>query len=83
MVNFVRGVLIISVGLKEDFKELLGFEQDHAGRVENRVYVDSPENPDKQGTSADHECQCILDAEQVFQSIEYLVVKLRETTGAS
>lgn len=48
------------LGLKEDFKEQVGFEQGHTRRVENRIYVDSPENADKE-QDANHECQFVLD----------------------
>lgn len=67
-------MLIILLGLKEDFRGQLGFEQGHAGRVENRIYVENHGNSDKEGTSAAHERQCILDPKQVFQPGVCLVV---------
>ena len=40
------GVTIL-LGLKEAFKEQVGLEQGPAGRVENRIHVERPENADK------------------------------------
>lgn len=35
------------MGLKADFKKKVGLEQGSKGRVENRIYVDSPEHTDE------------------------------------
>lgn len=59
MADFVSGGMIILVGLKEDFKEQVGYEKGHTGRVGNRIYVASPENTGKKQASS-HECQCAL-----------------------